>query len=46
MPLGGTTHKEIFSFKRVESGPYKDKEWELIVEPVIRKWGKFVEEHL
>ena len=36
---GGTVHKEIFSFDRVESGPYKGKEWDSIVKPVIEKWG-------
>ena len=36
---GGTVHKEIFSFDRVEDGPYKGKEWDSIVKPVIEKWG-------
>ena len=36
---GGTVHREIFSFDRVESGPYKGKEWNSIVKPVIEKWG-------
>lgn len=40
---GGTTHKEIFSFRRVEGGDNQDKEWELVVKPVIEKWGTFVE---
>ena len=35
-------HKEIFSFRRPESGRYKDKEWEELVQPVIDKWGGFV----
>lgn len=37
---GGTIHKEIFSMDRVERGPYKGKEWESIVKPVIEKWGR------
>ncbi|KZP32508.1 hypothetical protein FIBSPDRAFT_1036666 [Athelia psychrophila] len=41
----GQLHKEIFSLTRDEQGPYKDKEWELIVKPVIERWGKFVSEH-
>jgi len=36
-------HQEIFVFTRVESGRYAGKEWELIVKPVIEKWGSFVE---
>ena len=24
---------------RVREGPYKGKEWELLVKPVIEKWG-------
>lgn len=39
-------HKEIFSFKRVKSGRYVNKEWELIVQPVIQKWGDFVRDHV
>ena len=33
--LGGAVHKEIFSFPRAKTGPYKVKEWEKIVKPVI-----------
>ena len=44
--LGGTTHKEIFSFKRITSGTYENKEWKLIVQPVIERWGDFVSEHV
>ncbi|KZP32513.1 hypothetical protein FIBSPDRAFT_774423 [Athelia psychrophila] len=40
----GQLHKEIFSMTRVEQGPYKSKEWELIVKPVVEKWGAFVSE--
>lgn len=36
---------EIFSFLRPENEKYKGKEWELIVKPVIEKWGRFVKEH-
>ncbi|KAF7971326.1 hypothetical protein HWV62_21414 [Athelia sp. TMB] len=35
-------HKEIFAMTRVQEGPYKGKEWELLVKPVIEKWGTFV----
>jgi hypothetical protein len=44
--VGGQAHKEIFTFTRIEKGKYKAKEWELIVKPIIEKWGKFVEEHV
>lgn len=44
--LGGTVHKEIFSFTRPERGPYKGQEWERIVKPVIEKWGGFVESYV
>ncbi|TDL27628.1 hypothetical protein BD410DRAFT_782758 [Rickenella mellea] len=39
----GAVHREIFSFTRPKKGPYKGREWEAIVQPVIEKWGKFVE---
>ncbi|EIM90304.1 uncharacterized protein STEHIDRAFT_51994 [Stereum hirsutum FP-91666 SS1] len=45
-PDCGTAHKEIFSFVRAKKGTYKDKEWDLIVKPVIEKWGAFVEAYL
>jgi hypothetical protein len=41
-PDCGTMHKEIFSLTRVEHGRYKGKEWDLLVKPVIEKWGAFV----
>ena len=44
MAIGGRVHKEIFSFARAQDGPYKKKEWDLIVKPVIEKWGSFVEQ--
>lgn len=40
---GGKFHKEIFPFTRPEDGPLRDHEWEKLVEPVIEKWGWFVE---
>lgn len=39
---GGTTHKEIFTFKKVKKGKLKGKEWESIVQPIIQKWGGYV----
>ncbi|KDQ31728.1 hypothetical protein PLEOSDRAFT_1110929 [Pleurotus ostreatus PC15] len=45
-PDCGQLHKEIFEFKRVKKGRYKNKEWELIVKPVIEKWGAFVESYV
>ena len=44
--LGGTMHKEIFEFKRPKKGRYKGKEWELLVKPIIEKWGDYVENYL
>jgi len=41
-PDCGAVHKEIFSFTRAERGRYKGKEWDLLVKPVIDKWGGFV----
>jgi hypothetical protein len=41
--IGGQAHKEIFYFARVQEGKYVGKEWEKIVQPVIEKWGAFVE---
>lgn len=40
----GTLHKEIFSFKRLK-GHRKGKEWELVVQPVIERWGTFVAQY-
>ncbi|KAJ6608628.1 hypothetical protein B0H10DRAFT_2067458 [Mycena sp. CBHHK59/15] len=45
-PDCGTQHKEIFTFTRVKKAPYKSKEWEGIVKPIIERWGQFVEEHV
>ncbi|KAH7889992.1 hypothetical protein F5I97DRAFT_1800626 [Phlebopus sp. FC_14] len=41
----GAVHREIFAFPRPEKGRYKGREWELIVKPVIDKWGKFIREY-
>lgn len=38
--IGGMVHREIFTFARVGEGIYKGKEWDLIVKPVIEKWGE------
>lgn len=43
--LGDAIHREIFIFPRPEKGRYKGREWELLVKPVIEKWGKFVSEY-
>ncbi|KAI0702314.1 hypothetical protein BC835DRAFT_1264087 [Cytidiella melzeri] len=39
-------HKEIFAFKRARKGRFSKREWELIVKPIIHKWGQFVEDHV
>ncbi|KAG8946455.1 hypothetical protein FRC04_011631 [Tulasnella sp. 424] len=41
----GQVHKEIFTFIRPTSGPYKNKEWERIVQPVMERWGTFIDYH-
>ncbi|KAG1748918.1 uncharacterized protein EDB91DRAFT_1111390 [Suillus paluster] len=41
----GAIHREIFAFPRPTKGRYKGREWDLLVKPVIEKWGKFVSEH-
>ena len=38
----GKVHREIFEFQRFERGPLVGKEWDMVVKPVIEKWGKFV----
>lgn len=35
-------HQEIFKFKSM-SGRNKGKEYELLVKPVVAKWGEFLE---
>lgn len=42
----GESHREIFDFVRVKQGKYRNKEWEMIVLPVIRKWGQFTAKYL
>lgn len=42
---GGQVHQEIFEFTRIKSGKYKGREFELIVKPVIERWGKFIDEY-
>ena len=44
--VGGKTHKEIFTFKRYTAGKNKGREYEVIVKPVVDKWGKYVEKYL
>jgi len=41
----GTTHKEIFTFRTVKKGKLKGKEWESIVQPIIQKWGQYVNKY-
>ncbi|KAG9049395.1 hypothetical protein FS837_010335 [Tulasnella sp. UAMH 9824] len=41
----GQVHKEIFTFLRPTSGQYKNKEWERIVQPVMERWGTFIDYH-
>ncbi|EDR10966.1 uncharacterized protein LACBIDRAFT_316008 [Laccaria bicolor S238N-H82] len=38
-----SVHKEIFEFERWKRGKNTGKEWELVVKPVVERWGKFVE---
>lgn len=33
-------------FTRARSGKYKDHVWDELVQPVIERWGKFVEQHV
>lgn len=44
-PDCGKMHKEIFTFEKGK-GRYKGREWELVVKPVVEKWGAFVEQYL
>ncbi|KAI6007840.1 hypothetical protein EDC04DRAFT_2781012 [Pisolithus marmoratus] len=44
-PDCGVVHREIFSFRRPDAGQYEGREWDLIVKPVIEKWGRFVKEY-
>lgn len=38
----GKKHREIFEFQRFKRGQLAGMEWDVIVKPVIEKWGKFV----
>jgi len=38
----GKKHREIFEFQRFERGRLVGMEWDMVVKPVIEKWGKFV----
>jgi hypothetical protein len=38
----GKIHKEIFELQRFKHGQLVGKEWDMVVKPVIEKWGKFV----
>ncbi|KAF9456516.1 hypothetical protein BDZ94DRAFT_1229487 [Collybia nuda] len=38
----GTNHKEIFELKKITSGHHKGKEWEVVIKPIIERWGLFV----
>ncbi|KAH7340677.1 hypothetical protein B0J17DRAFT_568390 [Rhizoctonia solani] len=38
-------HREIFILQRATSGELKGREWELLVKPIIKKWGNFVTAH-
>jgi hypothetical protein len=40
----GSVHKEIFEFQRIGKGRYRGREFELIVKPIIEKWGGFVDD--
>jgi hypothetical protein len=42
-PDCGSIHKEVFEFQRWKNGKYRGKEWELLVKPVVERWGGFVE---
>ena len=44
--IGKKVHREIFTFSRPQKGPFKGKEWSLLVKPVIEKWGGFVEAYV
>ncbi|CAE6498252.1 unnamed protein product [Rhizoctonia solani] len=38
-------HRKIFVLERAMSGELKGREWELVVKPIIEKWGNFVTAH-
>ena len=37
---GRKVHREIFTLNRIERGTNKDREWDLVVRPIIAKWGE------
>ncbi|KAG8769744.1 hypothetical protein FRC12_004773 [Ceratobasidium sp. 428] len=39
-------HREIFSFQRYNSPKLQGKEFDLVVLPVIKRWGMFVSKHV
>ncbi|KAG8767374.1 hypothetical protein FRC12_006281 [Ceratobasidium sp. 428] len=39
-------HREIFSFQRYTSSKLRGKEFDLVVLPVIKRWGMFVSKHV
>ncbi|KIM79370.1 hypothetical protein PILCRDRAFT_10497 [Piloderma croceum F 1598] len=39
-------HREIFTLDGIKCGINKDSEWDLIVRPIIVRWGAFVEAHV
>ena len=45
-PTCHSIHREIFEFERWKWGKNTGKEWELVVKPVIERWGKFVEKYV
>jgi len=45
-PDCGKMHQEIFEFQRYQKGKKKGKEWELVVKPVIERWGRLVDSYL
>ncbi|KAF9053206.1 hypothetical protein BJ165DRAFT_1413440 [Panaeolus papilionaceus] len=42
----GSMHKEIFEFERWKRGRNVGREWEVLVKPVVERWGRFVELYL
>jgi hypothetical protein len=43
--IGKKVHKEIFTFSKA-TGQYEGREWEDIVQPIISKWGDFVQNYI
>ena len=41
--LGKRLHEEIIAFPRANKGRYQEKEWELIVVPVVKKWTIYLQ---